>query len=440
MDLPLGHAAGHGARIADLINAIFESVQLPTDIFNIDIQISDVVLGAVVPSDKSLATTYSGSGSIRWVFEILTQKIDTLARVSLTYNSKSLPSHYTGSVTATTTFDIFGIGATFTVGYEIKNEPGANQATEVMFLTWQGLTARYIQGSDQKILEFTADKTWNLGRLINVIVQIVAPTANRELPSPWNLLNNVSLAGLKMVFNLETKAVTVTWPLRVKLFFAEIESLNIVKNPGQQVEVTLTGKFLFNNTNEAKWDAVTQDPPQVPGGGNSAFDLRLLALGQRVTVPNLSEINTVNDAVDQLKGFKQPPAASRIVPVGPGIPTTPAVSTSTALMATEPAPPVFSRDSNWLIGTHFFAVSNMLDLKVIFNDPVLYGLRIALSGPKAKIFAGLEFEILYKKITASIGMYKLHAEAARLHALPAVRVGDYHPAGRLDRDIHEREL
>src|SRR5262249_39831085 len=89
-----------------------------------------------------------------------------------------------------------------------------------------------------------------------------------------------------------------------------------------------------------------------------------------------------------------------------------AAASDTALIpaeiaAAEPAAPIFSRDSNWLIGTHFFAVSNTLDLKIIFNDPVLYGLRIALAGPKAKIFAGLEFEILYKKITDSIGMYKL---------------------------------
>ncbi len=403
--------------LQDLINSIFEDVKLPTDIFDFDIQISDVALQAVVPAEKNLATTYSGSGSIRWRFSILSQTIDTLARVSLTYNSKTLPSPYTGSVTATTTFDIFGIGATFTVGYEIKNEPGKPQATEVIFLSWEGLTARYIQGSGQKVLEFTADASWNLGRLINAFVQIVAPTANRELPSPWNLLNNVSLAGLKVVFNLETKAVTVSWPLKVNLFFAEITSLNIVKNPGQQpgqqVEVTLTGRFLFNNTNETKWDPVTQNPPQVPGGGDSAFDLRLLALGQHVTVPNLAEIKTVNDAVNQLKGFKQPLPATRIVPVGPGIPTPPVIPPpntppNMALMAVEPAPPpLFSRDSNWLIGTHFFAVSNTLDLKIIFNDPVLYGLRIGLAGPKAKIFAGLEFEIMYKMITESIGMYKL---------------------------------
>jgi len=399
---------GTELRFQDLIKAVFQDVQLPTDIFNIDVQISAVVLKAVTPSDKNKPTVYSGSGTIRWIFEILSQKIDTTANVALTYNSKATPNKYTGSVTATTTFNIFGIGATFTVGYEIKNE--GNQATKILFLSWQGLTATYTQSSGQSTIEFTADNTWNLGRVIKTIVQIVMPSSNRDLPSPWNLLNNISLAGLKVKFDLNTKEVTVSWPLKVNLFFGQIESIDLKKTPGQQVEVSIKGKFLFTDQNDVKWDAVNQDPPEVPGGGDSAFDLRLLALGQHVTVPDLAAINSVNDAVNQLTGFVPPSPNSRVVPIGPGIPKQlllSSASSTTALAAAEPKPPLFSRDSSWLIGTHFLAVSGMLDLKVIFNDPVLYGLRIALAGAKAKIFAGLEFEILYKKITDSIGMYKI---------------------------------
>ena len=400
---------GTTLRLQDLLNSIFADVQLPTDIFSFDVQISAVALKAVTPADKNQATVYSGSGTIRWIFQILGQSIDTTAKIALTYDSKGSPSKYTGSVTANTTFDLFGIGATFTVGYAIKNETGTKEATKVIFVSWEGLTATYTQGSGQKTIEFTADSTWNLGRLINVFVQLVAPTSNRELPEPWNLLNNISLAGLKVTFNLDTKEVKVSWPLSVNLFFGQIETINLVKTPGEQVTISISGNFLFTDKKDLSWDPVNEDPPEVPGGGGSAFDLRLLALGQHVTVTDLSKINSVGDAVNQLTGFVPPPPTSRKLPIGPGIPQAllPAPAGTLARAFDEPKPPLFSRESNWLVGTHFLAMSNTLDLKAIFNDPVLYGLRITLSGEKAKIFEGLEFEILYKKITDSIGMYKI---------------------------------
>lgn len=384
-----------------LIDAIFEAVHLPADIFALDVSLSDAAIQATVPTNANSATTYAASGTIRWRFQIASQQIDTTAKVALRYDSKATPAHFTGSVTATTTFNLFGVGATFIVGYEIKNEPNTPTPTRAVFLTWQGLTARYVQGSGQQVLEFTADSTWNLGRLIKALVRLVSPSSNRELPPPWDLLNNISLDGLKIIFNLNTKAVTASFPLHVELFFGTIESLNIIKDASGKVNVTLTGNFIFNNSNEVKWDAATSDPPEVPGGGDSAFDLRLLALGQRVTVPNLAAIQTVSDAVNQLQGFAQPAPDSRVLPIGPGIAAL-APADSEALAA-----PLFAPGSNWLVGTHFYALSSTLELKLIFNDPVLYGLRISLAGPKAKIFAGLEFEILYKKISDSIGVYKI---------------------------------
>lgn len=47
-----------------------------------------------------------------------------------------------------------------------------------------------------------------------------------------------------------------------------------------------------------------------------------------------------------------------------------------------------------------------IDLSIVFNDPNLYGLRVSLDGPAAKIFAGLEFEIMYKKVTDTVGVYQ----------------------------------
>ena len=68
------------------------------------------------------------------------------------------------------------------------------------------------------------------------------------------------------------------------------------------------------------------------------------------------------------------------------------------------APLRFSGTSQWLIGAEF-KVADTVALKMIFNDPVLYGIRVELSGEKAKKFAGLQFEILYRRISDTLGVY-----------------------------------
>ena len=49
----------------------------------------------------------------------------------------------------------------------------------------------------------------------------------------------------------------------------------------------------------------------------------------------------------------------------------------------------------------------LLNLSLIFNDPNLYGLRLALDGPAAKIFAGLALEIMYRKVSDTLGVFQL---------------------------------
>lgn len=48
-----------------------------------------------------------------------------------------------------------------------------------------------------------------------------------------------------------------------------------------------------------------------------------------------------------------------------------------------------------------------IEAAVIFNDPEIYGLRLSLNGGQMKVFDGLEFEILYKKVTDSVGVFKI---------------------------------
>src|SRR5206468_5614505 len=44
------------------------------------------------------------------------------------------------------------------------------------------------------------------------------------------------------------------------------------------------------------------------------------------------------------------------------------------------------------------------------KDPVLYGLLISLGGPNSKALAGLSFQILYTKVTDTIGVYHIQLQ------------------------------
>jgi LysM repeat protein len=373
-----------------LIDEVFASVSLPTDWFDLDVAASNLLLEAEVQTGATGTNLYRASADFTWHFAIAGNSFDTLATVRLQYDSSQKLQPYTGSVDAVIQFELFGIGTIFGIRYAIENDP-QGQAKNSIALSWNDLVASYEKTGQSSKIVFTAGPGWSLGRLVTSLVQLISPSSLRNLPPPWNLLNEVSLAGLRVEFDLTSEKVTVSWPIKLNLFFLTLERIDIVKTPGQQVDVQLVGSYIGGEPIPA-WNAVSQDPPTVPGGGTEAFDLRLLAIGQRVTIPGLAAIQTVGDAVDALRKFAQPAPSSKKIPVG-----------------TDPSSgnPIYSADNHLLIGAHFLALSGAIEVKLIFNDPVLYGLRINLVGEKVGPFAGLEFEILYKKVTDTIGVYKL---------------------------------
>lgn len=110
----------------------------------------------------------------------------------------------------------------------------------------------------------------------------------------------------------------------------------------------------------------------------------------------------------------------------------------------------FDAQSAWLIGTDFgvlkidsgqtgnnanaLRVTNdgnslaessgyVLTLQAVFNDPHLYGLRIALDGAAAKVFKGLDFQIMYRQVSDTVGVYQ--AEITLPDLMRHLTVGAY---------------
>jgi hypothetical protein len=419
--------------IGQIIQKLLNDAALPTWL-KPDIIVRNIALSVIAPHQNKKGI-YSLAAEVEWKASIGVLDIDTNAKFSIKYDdNQASGSKFSGMMSADIKIEQLNtevliayafspnvqasaIQFTALVGMtdtEIEATTGLNQKISV---TWEGFTGIY--ETEPNTITFQVGE-WSFGGIVTALLKLVDDAPSYSLPTPWDLLNQISLKGFEIIFNLTTKQVTVKYnlPKPINLFFITINGFDFTKDETGKVEISLDAKLLIGNQSgdKIKWDAANPSdaPPAVPGGGSKYFDLRLLALGQHVSIAGSPSFTSVNQAITALKTF-QASEPNKIPiqkpPVGAGQPT-------------------FNQNSNWLIGADFgvLKISDgqngssstdsslvpapqkpqyVLNLQIIFNDPNLYGLRIALAGAQAKIFAGLDFEIMYRKVTDSIGVYSL---------------------------------
>ncbi|PWW00610.1 hypothetical protein DFR52_103818 [Hoeflea marina] len=252
------------------------------------------------------------------------------------------------------------------------------------------------------------------------------------LVSPWNILDDIKLSALSVIYNFTTRRVSFAigiGPIDLGLFTLKGISLAYNSdgngadeadgNPKNKVAITIDGSFVWDSGDAISW--APDDPnstPAPPGGGNKYVDLRLLALGQHVEVQGLTQAKSVVDVIDMLEKLNLPEPPE--IPLGGD------------------GQPLFAPQSSWFVGMDFGVLKvekkapgsradggtalvprgatdavgaegdeaeYFISLSVVFNDPKLYALRIALAGPMAKIFAGLDFQIMYQQVSQNVGRY-----------------------------------
>lgn len=294
--------------------------------------------------------------------------------------------------------------------------------------TWGFLTGyitdKEIDGVVHKIgtLKFTESVT--LGSIIEEVISWCTGY-KFGLGAPWNLLNSIPLSALELVYDFTDQTVSFQLNVgKIDLGFCKIEKIGVNYQSGKSkkeekgVFVTIEGSFFWLSGNDnppgqsadkIKWDASKPESTPAPSGqGNKYLDLRLLALGQHVTIPGFASVNSVQEAIAAMAKLPDTEAGKI-----PGI--------------------VFDANSSWLIGMDFGVLKlqedkkdengkskallakdkenesgsgYFIDLQIVFNDSNLYALRIALSGEPARIFKGLDFQVLYRKISDSVGVYQ----------------------------------
>ncbi|WP_439515777.1 hypothetical protein [Oceanibaculum nanhaiense] len=287
------------------------------------------------------------------------------AAATLIHNAQNTPAYAGSSVSGT--LDFHGLSLT------VSATLGASPDYTFSFLGVTG--TRDASGT----ITFTFANE-SLGSMVSMLVQAATGRAIL-LPEPWSALNDVSLNDFQLIFSAKTgtaHTVTLSCDIGLNIEIADIQSIELIYDcQTKNVHVGLTGSFLGQPMQPATYPGwVANDPstaPSVPGKGKNFFELNLLGLGQHVALP--SATSSMQQALSELRQTFSAPS----VPSGLH----------------------YNQDAGWLIATQF-TVLDMIELSILFNDPKLYGLLITVSKGK---FNGLEFEVLYKKINANVGVY-----------------------------------
>jgi LysM repeat protein len=282
-------------------------------------------------------------------------------------------------------------------------QPGKNSFVFRLGFNQLTLTATYakLAGGDETITARLAGISF--GELIEWLVSLVDPDLHFELSAPWDALDKIKFEDFAIVGNLTQRTIGVTYEPKLDIGVADVQAITLTylhKGGSGTIEIEIAGSFLgesYPPEKPLKWDLLNDPPPASPGAGAAAFELQDLGVGQHVVLagPSAKTMPQVMQEVHEViasTGGKKPWQQLD-----------------------------FDADAGWLLAADF-TVMGTLRLRLIFADPQMYGVEISLAGEKAGIFAGLEFQILYRKVSDDVGVY--HIELKLPDAMRHLEMGE----------------
>jgi hypothetical protein len=230
-----------------------------------------------------------------------------------------------------------------------------------------------------------------LGELIEQLVQLVAPTLTVRLEPPWDLLNRIDLSRFLLVIDPTEKMVEVTYQAEIDLPMLRVTGIGLRASrangrPSVMLLLQRAGQEPLG------WDLLSGQPPALAGEGKDLIRLRYLGIGQRVRLKGAAP-TTLRNAIARLRADLQPPDELDRNPLRQG----------------SGAAVEFSPGGGWLVGLDL-TLADAVDLALVFQDPGLYGLAVTARGEKIGALAGLQFDILYRKVSADAGVFRVELE------------------------------
>src|ERR1700754_310142 len=379
-----------GRTLQDFVDKVTDNQypNLPANLGAITLQQFDV-------SFNTGTGAFSFAGALVWPF--VYDNLPTITiEAAISLNSLGPPPgeerQYSGFVSGKLSVNAFNVGVVYNFGV-------LGNTTITFVIQYNGITFTCVYSRDPKTGDSIIRANLggvSFGDIVVYLVNLVDPNLGFSLSPPWDVLNQIRFDNLNLVVNLTKKTVGISYKLDQNLGIAYIDTLALtyVNKAGKTtVQISITGRFVdqtFTDSDPLSWDLLNEPAPTPAGKGDQLLDLRYLGLGQNIGFRDARAFPDVQSVIKALQEDFVPTGSDDQNPL-----LLPILDTLK-----------FTGNGHWLIGADF-TVIGAVSISVVFNDPTLYGVRIALQGDKVKSFSGLDFQILYKKITDTIGVYHI---------------------------------
>ncbi|MBS1913515.1 MAG: LysM peptidoglycan-binding domain-containing protein [Bacteroidetes bacterium] len=285
-------------------------------------------------------------------------------------------------------YDTFNLTGSFQ--YRTGNGPGSGAEIAVEF---DGVRGVY-NSTNKRIDVSLGNRT--VGDLVNTLNRLVngPATPDYQFESPWDLVAGISLQGLVFSFYFDGNSqkrcgITYRFPTPVDLGFMKIVSVSVIVTTTKKIRFEADViPFTATTPSPFGWNLDDANVPKPPGRSARILDLKYLGIGQRLELMSANATRSVDDGIAAMKtAFAIPSATSH-----------PLTGMQAGLR--------YNPQMNWLVGADF-QLFGALAIGFIFNDSNIAGVRVGVDGDRFRYLGGLKFEILYKKVTESIGVYQM---------------------------------
>lgn len=230
-------------------------------------------------------------------------------------------------------------------------------------------------------LKFTVTN-FNLGELIEGLVNIVARDHNWYLPWPFQILKQITIKELQVIFDNEKSTIQARLFISFKILFLEVNYIELFYDRNNEdffINISVNGSVEADQNEVLNLNLLKDIFPSIGTLGEQLFNVEYMALGQHIEVEIPTSFDEVQfeTIVDNMKKA-----------------------------ITKNQRPNLSADNNWVFALKLKLVKS-IDITLLMCDPSFYGAKITISKgcEFTDPFSGLAVTILYSKINETIGMF-----------------------------------
>ncbi|MGJ4953968.1 hypothetical protein [Bradyrhizobium sp. HKCCYLS20291] len=392
LDLPatlanLGKPQATSLLFGDLLGAL--GLNLPTDMQSF---LDHFALEAL---DGSV--TIPQAGATTWQLHVAFTTNWTLGGIAISTDTDAQLGGDSNTIVGTLDIDGFALVLTFDFS---SKQAGGGTILSVSAPKLAGLVGTF-DVSQNKVTLSTSQQT-TLGQLLADFVAIFTGNSFTTLPAPWDLLNDIGLSSFSLSITLgqTSRVIEIDYEgLDFDFLGCSVTGFGLVYDSakaktGSGFSFTVKGNFpMLGTSSNPSWDPTQpSQAPTAPGLGAAYLDVVLAAFGQHVGLP--TQPVSVEDALIQIQNIVAGISEGNPLPVH-----------------------LFDKDAGWLIGARMILLGQ-IDVRLVFADPQIYGVHLLVrddlnieGAPKSDYLdalVGLSAEILYRKVSATIGVYEAY--------------------------------